>query len=250
MTYLKIDHWRKFRDTVVEIMDRILEEERDSIDRAAEVLSSSILQGGFIYIFGTGHSMSIALEMFYRAGGLVRVFPIVDISLSVLNGALKSSFLERLSGYAKALLVSTPIKPSSSLIVVSNSGKNALPIELALEAKSMGLKTIGITSVTFSKAIPAENPFGKKLYEVVDVVIDNKIPEGDAVIEVEGLEVRVAPVSTIVNAFVVQLLTIKTIERILEKGVKPEVWTSANIPGGLDKNRTYIEKYVGEIKPL
>ncbi len=247
---LGIDYCKKFRDVVVEIMDRILSEEKNNIDSAAKILSNSILHNGFIYVFGTGHSMSVALDLFYRAGGLVRVFPIVDISLSVLNGALKSSLLERLSGYAKALLASITIKPESTLLIISNSGKNTLPVELAIEARSMRLKSIGITSVSFSKSIPPENPLGKKLYEVVDIVIDNKVPEGDAAIEIEGLEVRVAPVSTIINSFIVQMLTIKTIEKLLEKGIKPEVWVSANIPGGIEKNKLYIEKYMSEIKPL
>lgn len=247
---LNIDYCKKFKEIVVEIMDRVLNEEMNSIDRAAEILSSAIEQNGYIYVFGTGHSMMMALEMFYRAGGLVRVFPLLDISLSGLDGTLKSTLLERVAGYAKALLASTPIKQNSALIIISNSGKNALPIEIAIEARSRGLKTVGITSLEFSKKVPPENLFGKKLYEVVDIAIDNKVPEGDAVIEISGLGTKVAPVSTIVNAFIIQVLTIKTIEKLMERGIKPEVWVSANIPGGVERNKMYIEKYVNEIKPL
>ncbi|MEM2389516.1 MAG: SIS domain-containing protein, partial [Ignisphaera sp.] len=104
-----MDYCRVFKETISRIIDELLSEERNNIDKAAEVLSNAITRGGFIYVFGTGHSMLIALEMFYRAGGLVRIFPLIDISLSALNGALKSTFLERLPGYAKALLASTPI---------------------------------------------------------------------------------------------------------------------------------------------
>jgi uncharacterized phosphosugar-binding protein len=102
----------------------------------------------------------------------------------------------------------------------------------------------------FSKNVPPENPLGRKLYEVSDVVIDNKVPEGDAIYEVPELGVKIAPVSTIVNAFILQLLNIRTVEKLVERGVKPEVWVSANIPGGIERNRAYIAKYLGTIKSL
>ena len=95
-----------------------------------------------------------------------------------------------------------------------------------------------------------ENPMGKKLYEVVDVLIDNKVPEGDAIYELRSLGIKIAPVSTIINSFILQLLNIRTVEKLLEKELKPEIWISANIPGGIEKNQEYVRKYIDIIKPL
>jgi len=132
---IDVDPYVEFTSRIISLMERIIGEERDNIEKAASIIADSITENGLVYVFGTGHSMMMALEMFYRAGGLTRVYPILDISLSLLNGAVKSTLLERLPGYAEILLRSTNPLPNSVLIIISASGRNAVPVEMAFMAR-------------------------------------------------------------------------------------------------------------------
>jgi len=240
-----------YKNIISNIIERILSEERSSLERASDEMASSIMKGRMIYVLGTGHSMLIAIEMFHRAGGLARVYPMLDIALSPFSGASKSSMIERLSGYADAIIDYYSPGSGDVLIVISNSGKNAVPVEASVLARERGARVVAITSVEYSKRLRPENRYGKRLFEVADVVIDNKVPEGDASVEIEGVRAgRVAPVSTIVNSFIAHTLEILTIERLVEKGYEPEVWSSVNIPQGVELNRELLERYKGVVKHL
>lgn len=245
----------RYHQIVTELLDRVVEEEGESIRKAAEVLAEALATDHLIFVFGTGgHSYIAAEEMSCRAGGLAAVYPILDPGVSVAFGARRSSAVERTPGYAGAVLGTYPITPDDVLVVINAYGINSCTIDAALWARERGIKTVGITSPSFSKSVPADHPARhpsrKNLFEVVDYLIDNKMPERDAVLEFLGMQAWVAPVSTILNAFVIQAMVAETVKTLLDRGVAPAVWTSANIPGGDVANRALFEKYAPRIRWL
>jgi len=241
------DYWERVSNTI----SRILSEEKASIEKASEEVAKAITNGKMIYVLGTGHSMLVAIEMFHRAGGLARIYPILDPGISVFSGALKSSMFERLSGYAEILIDYYQVGLGDVLIVISNSGKNAVPVEASVSARERGARVVAITSLEYSRMLKPENRFGKKLYEVADIVIDNKIPEGDAVVEIKSLGGRrIAPISTIINSFIAHTIEIMAVGRLLELGYNPEIWVSVNVPKGSEINRELSKKYFSIIRHL
>jgi uncharacterized phosphosugar-binding protein len=243
-----------YKDAVVGLFEQIEREEQQAIDRAADLMAEAIKRDQLIHVIGPGgHSNIGAYEMFYRAGGLVPINAILDPGTLLSMGARRSTIIERTPGYGQAVLEAFEVN-DGVLIIVNAYGINAMCIDVALEARRRGIPTIGVTSRAFAEKVPANHPARhpskKNLFEVVDVHIDCHMPFGDAVVSIEGLQQKVAPVSTLVNCFTLNLLVIRTVEKLLEKGIKPPIWTSANIPGGDQANKEYIKRYKGRIRLL
>ena len=125
----------QYLENAIELLKKVKDSQRDNIIRAAEMTADSVENGGMLFVFGTGHSHMLAEELFYRAGGLVDVYPILEESLMLHNGAAKSSDIERLEGYAAIILKHTPLKRGDTIIIASNSGRNALTVEMAMESR-------------------------------------------------------------------------------------------------------------------
>lgn len=231
----------------LDVLSKILNTQKDKILEAAEMAAETIRKDGIIYIFGCGHSHLIALDSFYRAGGLANVSAILDTDLMLHNGAAKSSHLEIMTGIAGEILRRYSITEKDLLIIVSTSGKNGVPVEAAKCAKENGIKTVGIVSSAYFNDKPIA---GKLLYECVDVYIDNCVPHGDAAIDISGCETKMGSLSTSASSFILQSLLMEAAEVCGKEGVKLPVYMSGNIDGGKEFNAKIIDRYLPRIKHL
>ncbi|MGE5528581.1 MAG: sugar isomerase domain-containing protein, partial [Patescibacteria group bacterium] len=219
------------------LLDEVEETQAEKMQKAADLLAERIMSGNRLFIFGCSHAAMLAEEMVYRAGGLVLMNPIFGPGLALTERPVsRTSKLERLEGYARIVLESSPLEPGDVLIVVSTSGRNAVPIEMAMEAKRMGATVIALTSLGYANAISSRHKSGKKLHDVADLVLDNRGIAGDAILEVEGMKQRICGTSYVVGAVMLHSIVAEVVERLLEKGVEPPVLTSGNLDGGMDAN--------------
>jgi uncharacterized phosphosugar-binding protein len=230
-------------DAIMSLLRKLRDGQMANIIKASELVAEAISSGRWVHVFGTGHSHMIADEVSGRAGGLAVFNGIIDLSLSSYSGMVKSGLLEKLDGYGRIILDCEQVREGDVMIVVSNSGVNAAPVEVAAEAKKRGLSVVAITSIAHSKSVSPHNSLGKKLYEVADVTIDNCGVIGDALVKLGCLEQRVGPASTVTGAAVINAIVTQAVQSLIKKGVKPPVWVSGNVPGSEATNLAYMQKY-------
>lgn len=237
------------------LMRRIHDEERASLDAAAQRLAQQIAADRLIHVFGPGgHSNLATQEVFFRAGGLMHVSPILDEGTLLSNGALRSMAIERTPGYGRVVIADRGLGPDDLLILVNAYGINAALVDAALEAKRRGTFLIGVSSRGHAAATspdhPARHPTRQNLLDLVDVAIDTKVAVGDAVVEVPGMGERVAAVSTFANAFALNALVIRTVAKLIQRGIEPPVWRSGNAPGGDEANARFIAGFRQRVRSL
>lgn len=203
---------------------------------------------------GGGHTTLCMGEMFFRAGGLANINPVMETGLSVFNQALKYLELERTVNYGSAIMKYYDLKKGDLLIVFHNIGINPATIDAVEEAKKRGAIIVAVSSSYWQNEMPKDHfirhPNGKNLFDYADVCIDDYNPVGDAVIKVEGFDTPIAPVSNIVDFYIAHLLEIATVEECVRRGITPPCWTSANTPGGDEKNAALLGKYRPRVKML
>lgn len=197
-----------------------------AIQEAAAAVAASLASGHRLWAFGTGHSHLLVEEVWGRAGGMSRVHPILEPSLMLHEGLLKSSLLERRPGLAADLLEIHPVADGDTLLVVSNSGRNAVPVELAAQARERGATVIALTSLAHSRAVSSRAPSGMRLFEVADIVLDNRGVPGDAVVPHEPH--AVGPTSTVVGALLLNAMVVEVVSRMESAGTPVETLSSLN----------------------
>jgi uncharacterized phosphosugar-binding protein len=216
---------------LTKVMQNIKQHEMASIRQAASWIAESVAQDGLVHLFGCGHSHLLAEDIFYRAGGLVPVNAILESSLMLHEGAVKSSKVERLPGYAELILDNYTVKPGEVMIIISNSGINSLPVEMAMAAKAKGLMVVAVSSGDY-KTAESRHPSGKRLRDVADLVIDNHVPFGDALVQMPGSTVKIASGSTIAGSLILNMIMVTVVEQLLARQIHPPVFMSGNVPGG------------------
>lgn len=234
---------KEYLNNIRTLLDHIENTQCDTIDAVAEACANSVKNGGLLYFFGTGHSHMLCEEPFYRAGGLVCIYPILETDLMLHEGAAKSSDYERLPGLGNIAVSHTPLKEDDVIFLISNSGRNAACIDAALEAKKRGAITVAVTSVNHSSSVTSRHPDGKRLFEVCDYVLDNGGCKGDASVSLTGLKEKIGPTSTVIDTTMINLVIINTTEKLLQAGVVPPVFMSANTDEGDEANKAILEKY-------
>jgi uncharacterized phosphosugar-binding protein len=209
----------------------------------AQRISSCIQQDGIIQLFGCGHSHILSEEVFYRAGGLVPINPILIEPLMLHEGAVRSSQLEKASGYAEKFMDEQELRVNDVVIVLSTSGKNPVPIDVALYAKEKGAYVASISSFDYTEKETSRHPDGHFLSQVTDIAINNHSVVGDAILKHEQVSVPFSPSSTVIGAAILNSVMAGAIENMVEEGFEPPIFKSGNVDGADDHNKGLIEKY-------
>ena len=214
------------------------------------MIADCIAAGGIVHVFGSGHSHMMAEEVFHRAGGLFAFNAMLDINLTSF-GTLKAGMVERTEGYAKVILDSFDVRPGEVVVIVSNSGINPVPIELAIEAGSdrRDDDRHHLRRKLRTRA-KSRHSSGKKLAEVADLTIDSRVPVGDAILALDGLDAPVAASSTALGAALMNAIVAQTAEELLAAGHQPPVIVSMNVPGGDERNAALTEQYRPRLRLL
>lgn len=222
------------------VMERLRKTQKSAIISAGNAIYKAIKAGHRFFVTGTGHSHMMAEEFYTRAGGLACVTPIMPTEFLLHEHPLKSTAVERVAAYAPVIFEVYGIAPGDVLLIASNSGRNGLIVEMALEAKKMGVTVLAITS-TVGQA--SRHPSGKKLCDIADITIDNCSVEGDATCEIYENGPYMGATSTITGAYIVQQLSIAVAAAFMADGVKPPVFLSSNVDAGDAWNRDLFRNY-------
>ena len=240
----------EFFNTIQSQLKQQFDEEAKQIEQAAVYCADSVQKGRVIHVFGCGHSQMFAMEVFYRAGGLVPVNALLIPHLALFPKAKLSTYQERIEGFAKGYLELENTDPADTMIVVSVSGRNAMVIDMALAAKEIGMKVVSLVSRKFAGSTSSRHSSGKNLMDVSDVTIDIKCVIGDAALSMDGVEPNFCGTSTILGMTVMDAIIAQTVENCVKKGYVPPIYVSSNLDKGDKINAEHIKKYSSLISCL
>ncbi len=243
------DYFQDYLSGVINLLQRIASEEGPSIQKAAMLIADAVEGGHNLFAFGCTHSSLPIQDLVYRAGGLMLINPIYGPGIAAMDTrpATLSSEIEKLSGFAQALYDTYPLKSGDVLILVSVSGRNAVPIEMAQIGKQRGLKVIGLTSREYADGVESRHISGKKMHDFADVVLDNKVAKGDAILKAEGIPQKFCPASGVTSIAILQAMVAASIQELLHRGITPPIYLAGNVDGGKEYNAHLLDKYKDHI---
>ena len=233
---------------VSELIARIEESQGEAIQEGARVIAETIAAGRVCHMFGSGHSILPAMDLFPRYGSFVGFHPLVDPRLAWFNvmgpgGAPELLWIERAEGYIENFLKGVDIRSGDAILVYSHGGLNAAPVETAMFARGKGCKVIAVTSMANSQVSKARHSSGNRLCDVADVVIDNCVPPEDSLVKIPNLSEPVAAGSTVAVITISMALVEASARLLVEKGVKLDVFVSPNVQPDTKHNESVYAQY-------
>lgn len=233
----------QYLENALKLQQQVADDNRETISRLAPAIAATLVDGGVLHLFGSGHSRIVAMEMERRAGGLAPISSIEDPT---------PGWAEQITGFGARLFqrYCFEFQPRAGdfIIVVSNSGKNASPLEVAFAAREYGMRVIALTSLAMSREAQSLHHSGLRLFEMAEFVLDNGGRPGDAAIPLPGTPYHVGPTSTLTGAILLNLLHLAVIESMSSMTEDLPLIVSQNLPGGAEHNQKLAEKYRSRIR--
>jgi uncharacterized phosphosugar-binding protein len=223
--------------------------QRAAIEQAADWFAATILAGRMVHVFGAGHSRILVEEMWPRYGSFPGFNPIVELSLTFhnlvvgANGQRQAMFLETVSGLAERILRNFDLSPQDSALIISSSGCNTVPVEMAELFQARDVRVVAIVSQRHCDASESKHPGGVKLTDVADLVLDTGAPIGDAMVTIDGLATPVSPGSTVGGCLIVNAIKAEVAARLTAAGQPPKVLTAGVIVGTEEARRLFEAAY-------
>ena len=246
---------RRFLEKFNELANQIENNQLDAILKAANAMADAIADDRLIFIYGGGgHTTLVMQELFWRAGGLANLCPMIDFAIHPVTPAYMYLNHERMHGIGDGTVDYYGVEKGDLVLVFHSYGFNAPTIDCAMEAQRRGATVVAISSLDWNKNIPKDFPIrhksGKHLSDVCDIYIDNYVPYGDTVIEVEGFAQPITGISSTIDFYIAHRLEMECVKEAVRRGLTPPIWSSANIPGGDKKNAALRKKYSPRVKSL
>ena len=239
---MKLEGAERYQTAIHDLQQDILNSQANVLDAVADRMVKTIQSDRSIFLFGTGHSHMLAEEGHYRAGSLAVFVPILHSSIMLHEQAKLSGNIERIGGVAAPMLARYNPQPDDMLFVFSNSGVNQMPVEMVQTAQQQGMHVVSVSSFAYAAIAPLSSA-GKRLHEIADIAIDNRIVPGDALVAINGLPFRVGPASTIAGSFILNCLVAEVAHRLCETETTVPIYASLNMNGAAEHNQSMLKHW-------